>query len=149
MPKIKQSLSRAGEAGVYVDSHKPTPKVLNTSIPCPDCGAEVGQGCITESGKATAHRSRARMALRAGNVHRKEEKTRVEPTVGVTCPVCSHKVRTLSRAAVLPLVDVRSMPDSSVLGNRIAKHGPDGQGKAKARQPLVACAGSFTVPPGG
>ena len=44
-------------------------QVKRNSIPCPDCGAGVGEYCVTATGRrlVTGHASRVRLATRAAN----------------------------------------------------------------------------------
>lgn len=87
---------------VYAGKAERTRRVDNKAVPCPDCKAEVGQRCtkldgtpMSDKGSGSVHRSRRRMAARAGAYFDPEKvEKQVDPNLPI-CPVCEHNVRLL------------------------------------------------------
>ena len=50
------------------------PRGERLSVPCPECGSEVGVACVTASGRTTSnpHRTRARLIFRAAQKEKEE-----------------------------------------------------------------------------
>lgn len=69
MPRISHESSNARSSTSVLSQAIPVRRdrfVRSKSVPCPDCGAEVGASCVSAAGTPTQrHASRRRMALRA------------------------------------------------------------------------------------